>query len=120
MYVTLVPGTADADPSVLVTPRLARGSATTAEVAVLSAAVSSGMAAGPATFAVLESVPVNVDARVAVIVYVAEAPTARLAVVLSEPLPLAVQLDPADAVHVHVATLSPAGRASVTTTGAVP
>ena len=40
--------------------------------------------------------------------------------VLSEPLPLAVQLDPAEAVHVQVAALSPAGSVSVTTTGAVP
>ena len=58
--------------------------------------------------------PVNVDASVAVMVYVAVSPTSRLAVVLSEPLPLAVQVDPADAVHVHVAALSPAGKASVT------
>ena len=40
--------------------------------------------------------------------------------VLNDPLPLAVQLDPADAVHVHVAALSPAGNVSVTTIGAVP
>ena len=68
VYVTLVPGTADADPSVLVTPRLTRGSATTAEVAVLSAALSSGIAAGPVAVAVLESVPVKVEANVAVMV----------------------------------------------------
>ena len=39
---------------------------------------------------------------------------------LNDPLPLAVQLDPGEAVHVHVAALSPAGSVSVTTTGAVP
>ena len=55
-------------PSVLVTARLTRGSASTADVAVLSVALSSGIAAGPATVAVLESVPVNVDASVAVAV----------------------------------------------------
>ena len=120
VYVTLVPGTALAAPSVLVTPRLTRGSAGTADVAELFVASSSGTAAGPATVAVLESVPVNVDARVAVMVYVAESPTSRLAVVLSEPLPLAVQLDPVEAVHVHVAALSAAGSVSVTRTGAVP
>ena len=50
----------------------------------------------------------------------AESPTSRLAVVLNDPLPLAVQLEPTEAVHVHVAELSPAGKVSVTTTGAVP
>ena len=39
---------------------------------------------------------------------------------LNDPLPLAVQLDPAEAVQVHVAELSPAGSVSVTTTGTVP
>ena len=40
--------------------------------------------------------------------------------VFNDPLPLAVQLDPEDAVHVHVAELSAAGSVSVTTIGAVP
>jgi hypothetical protein len=43
-----------------------------------------------------------------------------LAVVLSEPLPLAVQLDPAEATQVHVAEVRPAGNVSVTLIGAVP
>ena len=68
VYVTLVPGTAVAAPSVLVTPRFTRGSAGVADVAVLLAGVSSGIVPGPATVAVLESVPVNVDASVAVMV----------------------------------------------------
>ena len=68
VYVTLVPGTADAAPSVLVTPRLTCGSASTAAVAVLSAELSSGIAAGPATVAVFDSVPVKVAAKVAVMV----------------------------------------------------
>ena len=87
---------------------------------MLFVASSSGIDAGPATVAVFERVPVNVELKVAVIVYVAESPASRLAVVLKEPLPLAVQLDPADAVHVHVAPMRPAGKVSVTTTGAVP
>ena len=68
VYVTLVPGTADATPSVLVTPRLTCGSASTAAVAVLSTELSSGIAPGPATVAVFDSVPVNVADSVAVIV----------------------------------------------------
>lgn len=99
---------------------MTRGSARTADVAELFVALSSGIVAGPATVAVLERVPVNVDASVAVIVYVAESPTSRLAVVLNDPLPLAVQSDPAEALHVHVAEVSPAGNVSVTTIGAVP
>ena len=67
VYVTLVPGTADAAPSVLVTARSTRGSAGAADVAELFAAVSSGMAPGPATVALFVSVPVNVEANVAVI-----------------------------------------------------
>ena len=39
---------------------------------------------------------------------------------LNDPLPLAVQLEPAEAVHVHVADVSTTGSVSVTTTGAVP
>ena len=82
---------------------------------------SSGMVPGPATLAVFDNVPVNVELNVAVIVYVAVPPTKRLAVVLSEPLPLAAaQVEPADAVHVHVAEDSEAGSVSVTVIGAVP
>ena len=63
-----MPGTSVATPSVLVTARLTRGSAGTADVAELLVELSSGIEAGPATEAVLESVPVNVDASVAVMV----------------------------------------------------
>jgi hypothetical protein len=52
----------------LVTLRFTRGSASTAEVAVLLEASSSGMAAGPAAVAVLDKVPVKVGDNVAVIV----------------------------------------------------
>jgi hypothetical protein len=107
-------------PSVFVTARSTRGSASTADVAELFVELSSGIAGGPATVAVLESVPVNVDDRSAVTVYVAESPTSRSAVVLNDPLPLAVQLEPAEAVHVQVAPLRLAGSASVTAIGVVP
>jgi hypothetical protein len=68
VYVALVPGTSVATPSVLVTARLTRGSASTADVAELFVELSSGIDAGPATVAVFESVPVKVDASVAVMV----------------------------------------------------
>jgi hypothetical protein len=64
----LVPGTSDATPSVLVTARLTRGSASVAVVAELFVESSSGIEAGPATLAVFDSVPVNVDTSVAVMV----------------------------------------------------
>ena len=121
VYVAGVPGISVVAPSVLVTPRLTRGSATVAAVAELFVESSSGIEAGPATVAVFDSVPVNVDASVAVMVYVAEPPTTRLAVVLSEPVPLAAaQVEPVEAVHVHVAEVRTAGSVSVTAIAAVP
>ena len=63
--------------------------------------------------AVLASVPVAVGAIVAVMVYVAVAPTARSMVSLIEPVPEAVQVAPAVATHVHVAPVKGAGSVSL-------
>src|SRR2546427_10379996 len=68
--------------------------------------------AGAVTVATLVSVPVPVT--VAVAVKVAVPPTSRLMLVLRLPLPLAGQLDPADAAHVHVTPLTWAGKTSLT------
>jgi len=119
--VRLPPGVAEETPSVLVTPRSTCGWATTADVAELLAALSSGIPAGPVAVAVFDSVPVNPDDSVPVMVYVAESPASRLALVVNEPDPLAVaQLDPLDATHVHVAEVRAAGNVSETVTAAVP
>jgi hypothetical protein len=64
----LVPGTADVAESVLVTPRFTRGSVSVAVVAELFVELSSGIDVGPATVAVFDNVPVNVEDSVAVIV----------------------------------------------------
>src|SRR6267378_8190713 len=68
--------------------------------------------AGAVTVAVFVIVPVPVT--VAVAVNVAVPPLSRLTLALRFPLPLAGQLDPADAAHVHVTPLSCAGKLSVT------
>jgi hypothetical protein len=69
---------------------------------------------GAAMVAVFESDPVALDEMVAVSVYVAVPPDSRFAVVLMLPVPdAAVQLEPDDATHVHVAALRDAGSVSV-------
>src|SRR5437016_5569800 len=68
--------------------------------------------AGAVTVATLVSVPVPVT--VAVAVKVAVPPTSRLMLAFRLPLPLAGQLDPADAAHVQVTPVSWAGNASLT------
>src|SRR5882762_4337159 len=72
--------------------------------------------AGAVTVATLMIVPVPMT--VAVAVKVAVPPASRLTAALILPLPLAGQLDPADAAHVHVTPLSWAGKLSVTVAAA--
>ncbi len=73
------------------------------------------MPAGGVTVPALTRLPVAAALMLAVTVNVAVPFTGRLTVVLMLPLPLAaVQLDPADAAHVHVAAVIAAGKVSVT------
>ena len=114
VYVTEVPGTSPAEPSVLVIDRSAVGTKVSVSVAVLLAAVGSVMPAATATVAVLTSVPVAAAAIVAVTVNVAVPAGNRSTVVLMLPLPDAGQVEPAEAAQVHVAPDNVAGRVSVT------
>src|SRR2546425_100546 len=68
--------------------------------------------AGAVTVATLVIVPVPVT--VAAAVNVAVPPARRSTAALRLPLPLAGQLEPAEAAHVHVTPLSWAGKLSVT------
>src|SRR5438132_41794 len=68
--------------------------------------------AGAVTVATLVSVPAPVTGAVAV--KVAVPPASRLTLAFKFPLPLAGQLDPAEAAHVHVTPLSCAGKTSLT------
>src|SRR5437667_331741 len=68
---------------------------------------------GAVTVAVFVIVP-EAAVTVAVAVNVAVPPVRRLTLALRLPLPLAGQLDPADAAHVHVTLATWAGKLSVT------
>jgi hypothetical protein len=68
----------------------------------------------------LANEPVDDDKMLAVMAYVAVAPTARLMVSLIEPEPLAVQVAPALAAQVHVAPVKAAGRLSATSAPTTP
>ena len=109
-----MPGTSPAEPSVLVIDRSAVGTKVSVSVAVLLAAVGSVIPAATATVAVLARVPVAVEAIVAVRVNVAVPLGRRSTVVLMLPLPDAGHVEPAEAVHVHVAPDNVAGNVSVT------
>jgi hypothetical protein len=109
-----VPGTSPAEPSVLVIDRSAVGFKVSVSVAVLFAAAGSVMPAATATVAVFASVPVAVEAMVAVRVNVAVPLGRRSTVVLMLPEPEAGQVEPADAVQVHVTPERLAGTVSVT------
>ena len=114
VYVTVWPGTAVGEPSVFVTERSATRASVSVSVAVLLAGVGSVTPVGAVTLAVLESVPLAVEASSAVSVYVAVAPLGRFTVSVIEPVPLAVHVAPLDAEHVHVAALRADGSESVT------
>lgn len=86
-----------------------------ATVDELLAGLGSAIPVGVATVAVFVSVPVAVLAVCAVKLKVAVPFTAKLTVVLMFPVPPGIaQLEPTDAVQVHVAPLSVAGKLSVT------
>ena len=93
--------------------------APTLTVAVQGAAVAPGAHSPPAGGVVLAVLVMLVDGvalTVAVTVYTAELPAGNVAIVsLMAPLPLAVQVAPPLAAHVHVCELMPAGSGSLTT-----
>jgi hypothetical protein len=76
------------------------------------AGVGSVVPLGTAIVAVFTSVPVAEAARLALNVYVAEAPTAKFTVSEIEPVPDAAQDAPIEAAQVHVAPLSALGNES--------
>lgn len=114
VYVTAVPGTSVADPSVLVIDRSAVGFKVSVSVAELFAGVGSVTPPGAATVAVLTRLPVADAEIVAETVNVAEPPTGRSTEALMSPLPLAGQAAPLLAEHVQVTPVSAAGIVSAT------
>jgi methyl coenzyme M reductase subunit C len=113
VYVTVEPGTSVALPSVLVIDTSARRVIVVVSVAVLFAGVGSVEPPGNATDAVFDSVPVAVDATVALTVNVALPAASTLTEAEMLPEPEAGQLEPAKAVQVHVAPVRLAGSVSV-------
>ena len=116
VYCTVWPGVADAAPSVLRTSMSARRTMAVLSVAWLLAGVGSIEPTGIATLTVFVSVPAAVDAAsVPVTVNVAVPPVSKVTswLMLPDPDPLA-HVDPAEAVHVHVAPTMLAGTTSVT------
>lgn len=109
-----MPGVSVAALSVFVIDRSAVMPSVSASVAVLLAAVGSVTADGAPTVAVFANVPVADAPIVAVREYVAVPPTARLMVSAMSPLPLAVQVEPAEGVQLQIAEDSVAGSASAT------
>ena len=114
VYVTGVPGTSVAAPSVLVIDRSADGVNVSVSVAELSAPLGSLLPAGAAIVAMLTNDPVAVGEMGAVTVNVAVPATARSTLALMLPLPDAGQLEPAEAEHVQVAPTIDAGNVSAT------
>jgi hypothetical protein len=81
----------------------------------LLAGVGSGMSVGAVTDAVLTSWPVADAPMRATRVNLAVPPTSKSTVVATLPVPVASpHADPAEATHVHVASVSAAGSVSVT------
>jgi hypothetical protein len=114
VYVTVEPGTSVALPSVLVIDTSARRVMVVVSVAELLAGVGSVDPPGRAIAAVFDSVPVAVDTTVALTVNVTEPAARMLTEAAKLPEPEAGQLEPADAVHVHVTPVRLAGTVSVT------
>jgi hypothetical protein len=112
--VTLVPGISFVAPSVFVIATSATADNVSVSVAELLVLVGSVTPDGTATDAVFDNDPVAPALIAAVSVYVAVPLANKLTVSLIEPVPEAEQLDPADAIHVHVAPVSAAGSVSVT------
>ena len=90
------------------------GDSVSVSVAVLFAGVGSVTLPGAVMVAVLTRLPVALAEIVPVTVNVAEPPTGRSTDALMLPLPLAGQVAPPPAVHVHVAPVSAAGMVSAT------
>ena len=116
VYVTDVPATSVADPSVFVTETSAVGVTASTSVAVLFPGVGSVVPEGTATVTAFDSVPVAPAETFAVRVYVTVPPTVSVTVSLMLPVPATAQLAPLDATHDQVAPLSALGSVSVTVT----
>jgi hypothetical protein len=115
VYVMASPAEAVLRPSVFVIDKSAARMIVSVSVALLFARLGSVIPARGITVAVFDSVPEALMSSVPVAVKVAVPPTSRFAVWLMFPEPLAAaQLDPADAVHVHVTPVRLAGKLSVT------
>jgi hypothetical protein len=114
VYDTVVPGSFEATPSVLVIDRSAVGFKVSVSVAELFPGVGSVLPPGIAIDAVLASEPVALGAMVPVTVKVAVPLESKVTDALMEPEPDTGQEDPEDAEQVHVAPVSDAGMASVT------
>jgi hypothetical protein len=113
-YVTGEPGVAVADESVFVIDKSAFGLSVSVSVAELLPGVGSVVPLGTVIVAVFANEPVDAAETAAVSVYVTVAPTAKFTVSEMLPVPLAVQLAPELATHVHVAPLNEAGSESAT------
>jgi len=118
VYVSVPPWLTPVTPSVFVIARSAVGVMTVLLSVALLFPTGSFTPAGAVTVAVLVMVPAPVAA--AVTVNVAVPPLRRSTRALRFPLPLAGQLEPADAAHVHVTPESCAGKASVTVAPTTP
>jgi hypothetical protein len=115
VYVTVLPGTAEAIPSVLVIDRFAVGVSVSVSVAELLAPFESLLPTGAVIVAVLTSEVVAADAIVAVSVNVAVPETASVTAPLMLPVPDAAgQVEPLDAEHVQVAPVNVPGKMSAT------
>jgi hypothetical protein len=114
VYVSAVPGTIDATPSVFVIDSSAVVVKVSVSVAVLFAGVGSVDPPGSATLAVLVSDPVALGEIVPVIVKVAVPLGTSVTEALIEPVPDAAHDEPAEATHDQVTPERVAGMVSVT------
>src|SRR5438105_472679 len=110
----LPPALTLATPSVLVIARSATRLTVSVSVALLLPGVGSVTPTGAAMVAVLAIAPLALPATVALTVKVAVPPLRRLTEAERLPLPLAGQLDPAEAAQVQAPTVRLAGAVSVT------
>jgi hypothetical protein len=116
VYVTRVPGTTLAAPSVFVIATSAWGERVSVSVALLLAVAGSVAPPPTVAVAVFLRVPIAAGEMVQVAVYVAEPPTGKLAVLLMLPDPDAAQIPPPAPKQVHVAPVHTAGNVSATVT----
>jgi hypothetical protein len=114
VYVTGVPGTDVAAPSVFVTDRSAVGTSVSVSVAESLPATGSVTPTGAVTVAVLTRLPVASGSTSAVSVYVADEPAGRSTTSAMSPVPAGAHVAPAAPVHVHVTFDRMAGTTSST------